>query len=110
MQKSLEVFISYAREDEVLLKILEGHLAPLQEEGLITLWHDRNISAGTEWEREIDSHLNTAQIILVLVSARFLNTRYRSSIEMKRALERHHVERLVLFQSSSVLYFGKEDY
>ena len=109
MQKSLEVFISYAREDEVLLKILEGHLAPLQEEGLITLWHDRNISAGTEWEREIDSHLNTAQIILVLVSARFLNTRYRSSIEMKRALERHHAG-TVLFQSSSVLYFRKEDY
>ena len=26
------------------------------------MWYDREISAGSEWEHEIDTHLNTAQI------------------------------------------------
>ena len=67
-QKSIEVFFCYAREDEALLNKLKTHLRPLQRQGLIDVWYDREISAGTEWEQEIKQHLNTAQIILLLVS------------------------------------------
>jgi type II secretory pathway pseudopilin PulG len=86
---AVKVFCCYAREDEALLNKLKAHLRPLEREGLIELWHDRDISAGTEWEREIDTHLNTAGIILLLVSPDFMNSDYCYGVEMKRALERH---------------------
>lgn len=39
---------------------------------------------------EIDEHLNSAQIILLLISSDFLASKYCYDIEMKRAMERHN--------------------
>ena len=86
----VKVFCCYAHEDEPLLKRLKQYLTPMQRQGLIAIWHDRDISAGTEWEQEISEQLNTAQIILLLVSPDFMTSDYCYGIEMKRALERHH--------------------
>jgi len=80
----IEVFCCYAREDQPLLLDLKTHLMPLQREGLITLWADIDINAGEEWEKEIHRHLNTAQIILLLISSDFLASEYCYSIEMQR--------------------------
>src|SRR5579859_5351086 len=84
----VKIFFCYAREDEPLLNKLKTHLRPLQREGLIEVWYDRDINAGTEWETEIKQHLNTADIILLLVSPDFMDSDYCYGIEMKRALER----------------------
>src|SRR5947209_3524509 len=89
MQKTLEIFFCYAREDETLRQGLEKQLRALRRQGVIDLWHDRNISAGTEWEREIDRHLNMAQLILLLISPDFMDSDYCYGKEMKRAMERH---------------------
>jgi TIR domain len=88
-QSSVEIFISYAHEDKTLRNKLEKHLKLLQREGLITTWHDQDITAGEEWKNEIDIHLESANIILLLISADFLDSNYCYDIEMKRALERH---------------------
>src|SRR5689334_246832 len=85
----LNVFYSYAHEDESLRGKLEKHLSMLKRQGLITEWYDREISAGTDWASEIDAHLEEAQLILLLVSSHFLASDYCYSIEMTRALERH---------------------
>ena len=84
----VKIFFCYAREDEPLLNKLKTHLRPLQREGLIEVWYDRDISAGTEWETEIKERLNAAQIVLLLVSPDFMDSDYCYSIEMKKALER----------------------
>lgn len=86
---SVTIFFCYAHEDEALLKQLKAHLILLQRQRVIDLWHDRDISAGTEWEQEISHHLNAAQIILLLISSDFMASDYCNGIEMKRALERH---------------------
>jgi TIR domain len=86
---AIKIFCCYAREDEQYLNRLRVQLKPLQQRGLIDIWHDRNISAGTEWEQEISVQLNAAQIILLLVSPDFMASDYCYGIEMKRALERH---------------------
>ena len=85
----VNIFICYVRKDEALLKELKNHLRPLQFQSLIDIWHDRDISAGDEWDRQIKEHLNTAQIILLLRSSDFLNSQYAYDIEIRRALERH---------------------
>ncbi|NJP12347.1 MAG: toll/interleukin-1 receptor domain-containing protein [Leptolyngbyaceae cyanobacterium RU_5_1] len=86
---AIEVFFSYAHEDEDLRDKLANHLKLLERQGVIQKWHDRQILAGTEWKGQIDRHLETAQIILLLVSSDFLASDYCYDIEMKRALERH---------------------
>ncbi len=89
MSKSLEIFFCYAREDELLRQGLEKQLRALRRQGIVDVWHDRMISAGTEWERAIDQHLNSAQVILLLVIPDFMDSDYCYGTEMKRAMERH---------------------
>ncbi len=85
----VEIFFSYSHKDEKLKEKLETHLAALQHQDIITGWHDRMISPGEEWKRNIDDHLSTAQIILLLVSADFLAANYCYDVEVQRAVERH---------------------
>ncbi len=93
----IEVFFSYAHEDEIMRGQLEKHLSIMKRQGQIIGWHDNKITAGKEWEREINVHLNKAHIILLLISSDFMDSDYCYSIEMKRALERHEArEALVI--------------
>lgn len=85
----LEIFCSYSHKDERLRQQLQAHLAVLLNEGLISAWHDRLISPGSEWKRAIDAHLHTSGIILLLVSVDFLASNYCQDVEVKTALERH---------------------
>ena len=89
MISTIEIFCCYAREDQELLRNLQKHLMPLQRQGLITIWSDTDINAGATWEEEIDKHLNTAHIILLLVSPDFMASEYCYSKEMKQAMQRH---------------------
>ena len=87
--RAVAVFVSYAHADEGWRKELGKHLSVLERQGLIDTWHDRMIGAGAEWEGAIDSHLNEARVILLLISADFIHSKYCYDIEMTRALERH---------------------
>src|SRR5438874_11812765 len=90
--KSVEVFYSYAHEDEKLRDELKKHLANLKRQSVITDWYDRDISAGTEWNEEIARHLESAKVILLLISPDFMNSDYINDVEVKRAMERHESE------------------
>src|SRR5690349_19543664 len=87
--KPLELFYSYAHKDETLRDQLNTHLSILQREQYISVWHDREISAGSVWAEEIDTHLKSARIILLLVSSDFLASDYCYSIEVQEAMRRH---------------------
>lgn len=85
----VKVFLSYSHKDEKICERLMVHLSPLRREGSITDWYDRKILPGDDWENDIDQHLRDAQIILLLVSADFINSNYCYVKEMKLALKRH---------------------
>jgi hypothetical protein len=84
-----KIFFSYSHTDESLRDELEKHLSILKRQGLIETWHDRRIDSGGDFSREISSHLEDADIILLLVSSDFLASDYCYDIEMKRAMDRH---------------------
>src|SRR5690348_14800437 len=86
----VKIFFSYAHEDELFLNKLKKHLRPIEREGLVDFWYDRDISTGSEWEPEISKHLDEAQIILLLISPDFIDSEYCYGIELKRAMERHN--------------------
>jgi hypothetical protein len=85
----IKLFYCYARKDRGLRDELEKHLEPLKRLGQITTWYDREIEPGREWKREIDYHLNTADLVLLLISPNFLRSDYCYGVEMQRALEKH---------------------
>src|SRR5215472_413046 len=84
----LRIFLSYSHKDEDLCDRFLIHLSQLKRQGLIEPWHDRRITAGAEWAGAIDEHLNSAHLIILLVSPDFLASDYCNDVEMKRALER----------------------
>jgi hypothetical protein len=88
--RPLRLFYSYSHKDEALRDELETHLAILERQSLIAPWHDRRIEPGTSLTGAIDSNLEEADIILLLVSADFIASPYCYEKEMLRALERHN--------------------
>jgi len=90
--RPIKVFFSYSHKDEELRDQLATQLAMLRREEVIQDWHDRRIIGGQEWGGQIDAHLNSSDIILLLVSSDFLASEYCYDIEVKRAMERHEAE------------------
>lgn len=89
INQPVEVFYSYSHKDEEFKDELEKHLKLLQRQGFVSTWHDRKIDAGTEWRNHLDGHLESAGIILLLISSDFLASDYCYDIELNRAMERH---------------------
>jgi len=87
--REIRLFISYSHKDEELRQDLEAHLAVLRRQGVVSVWTDRMITAGQEWAKAIDDNLDSADIILLLVSAYFVSSDYCYDTEMIRAIQRH---------------------
>lgn len=90
MPAPLEVFCCYAREDQKMLKQLKKHLTPLERQGQIVIRSDMDLNAGVEWEKELHQYLESADVILLLISPDFIASDYCYSIEMEQALTRHN--------------------
>lgn len=88
-REGIEVFISYSHSDERLRVELGKHLSQLEKDAIVSVWHDRKITPGGEWKLEIDSRLENASIIILLISPDFLDSGYCYNVEMKRAMEKH---------------------
>lgn len=90
------VFFSYCHVDEALRDQLEKQLSMLKRQGVIDTWHDRRIGAGQEIDAAIDDHINSDEIILLLVSPDFIASDYCYNIEMTRAMERHEAGEAII--------------
>ncbi|SDP76146.1 toll/interleukin-1 receptor domain-containing protein [Clostridium gasigenes] len=89
MERKLKVFLSYSHENEDMKKKLSNALIMLKRNEKIETWDDSCILAGSTLDESISRELESADIIVLLVSTDFLVSEYCFSIEMKRALERH---------------------
>ncbi len=85
---SIRLFCSYSRQDESLRRELETHLSMLKRQSLVT-WYDRLLEPGSNWDDRIKLEIDTAEIILLLVSPDFLASNYCYETEVARAIERH---------------------
>jgi formylglycine-generating enzyme required for sulfatase activity len=87
--KPVSLFYSYSHQDEDLQRKLEIQMAVLRRAGTIAEWHDRKLEPGDDWKGQIDRHLTSADIVLLLVSPDFIASDYCWGEEMTKALERH---------------------
>ena len=88
--EKLNVFLSYAHEDEAMKKELDKSLIMLKRSGKIKLWQDKKIMPGDEWNKAIIKALNNANIILLLISVDFNNSTYIWEKELKIAMQHHN--------------------
>src|SRR6266567_1284766 len=86
---AIELFYSYAPEDQAFRAELEKHLTMLKRQKLIIGWHPHQVTAGTDIAEETMRHLNRAQLILLLISADFLSSDYCYGTEIQHAMQRH---------------------
>lgn len=96
MTSPLSLFYSYSQKDEKLRDRLETHLATLKRQNLIDQWHDRRILPGENWAGKIDENLESAEIILLLISPDFIQSDYCYELEMRRAIERHQAKQAIV--------------
>jgi TIR domain len=85
----VNVFLSYAHRDERLREELDKHLSALRRSAVIASWHDRKISPGGDLDHEVDQHLSSSDLVLLLISPDFINSDYCYQREMRAALRRH---------------------
>ena len=97
-QRSVKLFISYSHQNKVwmerLAPLLDGfqyddRLANLPRLRYLHAWHDKELTAGNQWDGEIKRELEEMDIFVPLVSAHFFASWYIQNVEMKRAMERH---------------------
>ena len=84
----LKVFLSYSHQDDELCRQFLEHLSQLEREGLIVPWSDQLLTAGEDWDGTINENLDSAHLIVLLVSRGFLASKYCNDVEMDRAMER----------------------
>ena len=88
-KEKLNLFISFAHEDEAMKNNLDKHLIMLKRSNKIAVWTDKAIQAGDEWDKSINEAIRQADIILLLVSVDFNNSKYIWEKELAYAIESH---------------------
>lgn len=87
--KPVTVFVSYSHADDDLRGELSKHLSTLTREGIINEWHDGAVIAGHDLTDEIVGHLNTADMILLLISSDYIASDFCWRVEVREAIARH---------------------
>jgi hypothetical protein len=72
----------------VYLDQLRAALVAFERKGELTIWADRQIDAGQAWEKEIVRKLDSASIVILLLSNDFLASDYVMEKELPLAMDR----------------------
>ena len=90
------IFISYCHADERWKdRLLEGFRG-LREAAEISVWQDREIPAGGEWQQAIRRAMDQAAVAICLISEHFLSSSFCTREEIPHLLELRASERLRL--------------
>jgi len=89
-QDKVRVFISYSRTDSSLMKdnSMIGDLRSLERDNIVEFWFDENIAGGEPIVDVIKKEISKAQIALLLVSQRWLDSVFVKTNEIPLLLER----------------------
>jgi hypothetical protein len=90
MPSEIKIFLSYAHEDESFKNDLHKHFAPLRDNGQVSTWHDEKILPGEDWDEVIIKNLRAANVIIMLFSPDFFDSKYIQKTELSIAVERHN--------------------
>ena len=70
------IFVSYSHADTKWLKQLDPHLTGLELHAKVARFDDRNLLGGDDWDAEVKTALDHADIVLLIVTANFTGSKY----------------------------------
>ena len=108
MSKPLKIFITYAHKNTEAKNELITHLGVMKREGLISIWHDNEITAGDAWRDAIFNNLNDSDILLYVVSASSLDSE-NCNKELAAALNANIKVIPIILESCDWLYHKLSD-
>ena len=100
------IFISYAHADEPekprgeeiqWLSLVMRFLRPAVKSGAFTMWVDRQMPGGTEWDEDIDRELRACDVLVLLVSASSMGSDYIIDKELEIARARRAAGELYIY-------------
>jgi hypothetical protein len=97
VQVTKSVFISYSHKDVAWLTKVKMFLKPLEDQGLLQIWDDTNISPGSEWLEEIKRSLESAQVAVFLITQNFLSSEFISQKEFPMLLDKANNRGCLIF-------------
>jgi internalin A len=86
--RRMQLFISYAHQNEKELTPFRQHLTLLSQQGYIQVWQDRDLVAGEQWETGIREALGRAEIVLVFYTTGARVSTFIQETELPMALAR----------------------
>lgn len=86
------IFISYSHDDETWKDRVVSQLGVLEHEGLLSVWDDRRIDAGDDWLPDIETAIQSCHVALLLISAKFLTSKFILGTEVPALLQRREQE------------------
>ncbi|CAG4992205.1 hypothetical protein DYBT9275_00914 [Dyadobacter sp. CECT 9275] len=93
-----KVFISYSQHDKMkYLDRLLNQLKILQNAGMLIYWEDSQLIPGEKWDDRIQTELDTADVIIILVSEHSLATDYIWNKEIQKAAKRPENKEVIIF-------------
>jgi TIR domain len=92
----VRVFVSYAHEDRPHLDQFRRHTAGLRRHDRVKFFDDKAIRAGQRWRPKLAKQLDEADIVVLLVTASFVDSEFCYDVEFKRALEREATDGCII--------------
>lgn len=89
IHRPVKIVISYAKADAQYCQELQKYLKILERNNLVAVWDESMIRAGAVTAQEVYKKLNEADLILVLLSADYINNDFCWDVEMRIALRKH---------------------
>ena len=83
-----KVFISYSKLDLELVNKFLDHLSALKLDGKVATLVLYGLTAGSEWNTEIQEHFDDADIVCFMVSPNFMKTKYIHEHEIDKAFKK----------------------
>ena len=89
----LKVFVSYSHKNYQEWERLKAHLNILTNRGKIDWWFDGKIREGSKWDDAIRKELRDADIVILLLSTGFFESKYIDGVELKEARKQNEAGR-----------------
>ena len=86
--RRIHIFVSYAHADLEVVDQLRAYIGWLENDERISVFDDRELLGGEKWDPRLKTELDRADIVLLVVTAAFGNSRYCTQVELKQALRR----------------------
>ncbi len=113
MAHPTKIFISYCHANDIHFNALMSHLGAIARFNNIEIFTDQQIDVGQELDGTIQEHLQSADIVVCLVSTEYLNSDYCIRKELEVAIEKQIIDNSKIFPIIAEeciwkrTYFGK---